>query len=558
MPVLQNRLLRKRSPLIFVICFFFLFLSASRYVFSETLEPPASFAKEAFEQGRMAAEGNRWNLAAQFFSEAQKADPLLPEALFNLGVAHEMNGSPVLAVLWFQAFLEASPESLKAVQASEKILALTNEIEIKTEELFTLAEKAAEAIPAEIENAREEALRAVNLVRAIAGKNRSEPIYLRIYGEYLAAARDYEGAGALLAEIGDAAEQNRLLHTLGSYQIFREERALALQTIRRMSESEEKFALLESLLVAFTRELNVREAEPLVNEVHQEGEQAKLKELLILGYLKAGLAEEAKKAASQIKDSRMAKVVLGKGKEVLNELKKEVPDPKKPWKKDLAAYQVTSALAWLGEKELAQEAVELAGAGDYRDLARALVASEDGRFQETLDLMRKMAPAIESDFALSLFWRLVHQDRLVEVEQLSEAVRSNMAKSNLLRLLARVYREKGDMGKSAEFASRSFEAAIASNSSLTLRSFGQEAAVEGKAELVEAAFHIEWVTHWIALARALERKDSIYDLAAYFEKYQGGEYITFARAVTRAAGDWASALTYLRGTQKWHGQGATR
>lgn len=552
MTVLPNRSLRKLPPPIFVIGSVFLLLSPARFVFSEPVEPPASFAKDAFEQGRMAAAENRWNLATQLFSDAQKADPLFPEVLFNLGVAHEMNGSPVLAALWFQAFLEASPDSSMGAQVSEKIFVLTSEIEAKSEELLTLAEKAAEGIPAEIEDARDEALHAVSLVSAIAGKNRSEPVYLRIYGEYLAAARDYEGAGALVAEIGDPAEQNHLLHTLGNYQILRDERALALHTIRRMSESEERTALLKSLLVVFTRELNVHEAEPLLNEVRQESERAEFKELLLLGYIKAGFVEEAKKTASQINDSKIAKVMLGKGKEVLNELKKQTPNTKEAWRKDLALYQVASALAWLGEKDLARESVELTGAGDCRDLARALVASEDGRFQETLDLMRKMSPAIESDFALSLFWRLVHENRVDEAGQLSEAVRSNMAKSNLLRLLARVYRQKGNAEKSAKLAGQSFEAALASNSSLTLRSLGQEAAVDGKAELVEAAFHIEWVTHWIALARALERKDSIYDLAAYFEKYQGGEYITFARAVTRAAGDWASALTYLRGTQKWH------
>lgn len=514
-----------------------------------------SFVKEAFEQGRLASEENQWSLAARHFSEAQKADPLRPETLLNLGVAYGRSGSPVLATLWFLAFLEASPESSKASQVSEEIRELTSKIEAKGEELLRLAGTAAEAVPAELEDAREEALRALNLVRAIAGKNRAEPGFLRIYGEYLAAARDYEGAEALAGEIGDPGERNHLLYTMGNYQIFREERALALRTLRKMSESEEKAALVQSLFVLFTRELNVREAEPLINEVHDKAYRTKLKELLLLGYLKAGLLGDAKRTASEIQDSKIARLVLGKGREVLSEIRKTNPDPKEPWLRDRDAYQAASALAWLGELDLAREACELAGAGDYGKLACALVASEEGKFEEALNRMREMSPSVESDFAISLFWRLTHQNRLEDAAQLSHAVRSHTAKANLLRLLAKIYRGKGEAQKGAELAGQSFDLAVASNSSLTLRNLGQAAAEEGNPELVEGVFRIEWVTHWIALARALERKESIYDLAAYLEKYRSGDFIAFARAVTQAAGDWASALHYVRGTEKWHGQG---
>lgn len=273
-----------------------------------------------------------------------------------------------------------------------------------------------------------------------------------------------------------------------------------------------------------------------------------------MGYLKADLAAEARARVAEMPEaSKIVRIVRGQGRDVLNEIDQFRPAPEDAWRREADAYQAASALAWLGELDLARRACRIAGAGDYAQMAWAITESEAGLFEAALRRIDGLAPDTQSDFALSLFWRLVQQRRWEDAEKLVEGVRSAAARSNLLRLLAKTYHDRGENEKAAALAIRSFELALSSNAALTLRNLAEDGVEVGNPEQVEALLRVERVIHWTGLARQLESKETLRDLAAYLEKVRGGDFLAFTRAAIAAAGDWTSALQYTRGTEKWHG-----
>ena len=68
-------------------------------------------AQKAFERGKIAAKGRNWRLAIKYFTQARKAAPRAPVFLYALGNAHNETRHPVLAAVYFQAYLEAFPKA---------------------------------------------------------------------------------------------------------------------------------------------------------------------------------------------------------------------------------------------------------------------------------------------------------------------------------------------------------------------------------------------------------------------------------------------------------------
>jgi tetratricopeptide (TPR) repeat protein len=87
-------------------------------------------AREAFERGVIAAEGQQWLAALRYFGEAQKAAPASPAVMFNLGLAYGKAGRELIGIAWLRAYLAAQPQAPNGNAVGKEILRL----EIATEE----------------------------------------------------------------------------------------------------------------------------------------------------------------------------------------------------------------------------------------------------------------------------------------------------------------------------------------------------------------------------------------------------------------------------------------
>ena len=82
---------------------------------------PAS-AQNAFERGKIAAKQGDWGLALKYFNQAHKAASRVPVFLYALGSAHKETKHPVLAAIYFRAYLEAFPKAPNAERVRRNVL----------------------------------------------------------------------------------------------------------------------------------------------------------------------------------------------------------------------------------------------------------------------------------------------------------------------------------------------------------------------------------------------------------------------------------------------------
>jgi ferritin-like metal-binding protein YciE len=94
---------------------------------TDAVPPPA---REAFERGVIAAEGQQWLTAVRYFGEAHKAAPASPAVMFNLGLAYGKAGRELIGIAWLRAYLAALPQAPNRSAVGKEILRL----EIATEE----------------------------------------------------------------------------------------------------------------------------------------------------------------------------------------------------------------------------------------------------------------------------------------------------------------------------------------------------------------------------------------------------------------------------------------
>ncbi len=90
--------------------------------------PPV--AQEAMERGIIAAQQQEYLLAIRLFQDARKIAPAAPILFFNLGLAEsKIPGRELRAMIWFGAYLEASPgaANVAAVKEQIKVLDIKNQ-----------------------------------------------------------------------------------------------------------------------------------------------------------------------------------------------------------------------------------------------------------------------------------------------------------------------------------------------------------------------------------------------------------------------------------------------
>ena len=110
--------------------------------------------RTVLERGLLAAEAGNWPEALERFEEVQLAEPSRPQTYFNMGLAYRHAGSPILAAIWFRAFLEAYPDAPQAGTVGDEINQLDQLIDNKIKELLRLALESAKNYPVEYEQAK--------------------------------------------------------------------------------------------------------------------------------------------------------------------------------------------------------------------------------------------------------------------------------------------------------------------------------------------------------------------------------------------------------------------
>ena len=112
--------------------------------------PPISEAQTAMDRGLAAAKQKEWELAIKYFSEAQKAAPTSPKALFNLALAYDSaGGRELITIAWYRAYLAALPNAANAKQVEKRIIELEIKVEATIGKLIRKAMTATARLPDE-------------------------------------------------------------------------------------------------------------------------------------------------------------------------------------------------------------------------------------------------------------------------------------------------------------------------------------------------------------------------------------------------------------------------
>jgi len=503
-----------------------------------------------------------------------------PSSLFNQGLTFRQNGSPILASLWFRAYLESAADLPERKEIENEIERLEIQAGAKAQELLRLAFSAADQIADDFWDEKQEALERIANLTALSGRVdeafrikqgidsdfSDASFYHRYSGEYLVLAHDYPAVQTEFHAITDPDEAGVLLTTLAQYQLLRNERAAAQKVIHAMPPSPARTQLLNQLATLYTRELKAESALPLLEEAKTPEEKIILKNTLLMGFLKAGLRDNAKKMALEMDQSRTpaAKAVLGNGPETLQKMIAAPPEEKNLgyWVSDL--YQVTLALAWMGHLGEAQQGCETIRQAashfrnqtlsDYASMTCIYVAAEAGNFKKALPLMAEISPPTLKDFLVSLYWRLVYLKRYAEIQTLVDSVQNPNAKAALRVEFSKTLEPMGKKEASREQLEQAYDLGVKFHLGFVLHDIASVFQKSGDHQQADEIFRTEKMTHWIFLARELEARESLADLAKFIEKNRTDDLPALSAALSQAAGDWISAGILTRGIERRHHQ----
>ncbi len=503
-----------------------------------------------------------------------------PASLFNSGLNFRQRGAPLLAALWFRAYLESASNIPERQKIEKEIERLEMQTGAKSKELLQLAFSAADQIADDFWDEKREALERIAGLTALSGhvnealqikqgidsRFSDASFYHRYSGEYFVLAHDYSAVQTELHAITDPAQSDLLLATLAQYQLLRNERTAAQKVIRAMPPSPARAQLLNQLAALYTRALQVKAALPLLEEAKTEEEKIILKSTFLLGFVKAGLTEDAEKMALEMgkNQSLAAKVVLGNGNEALQEKIKAKPNDKdlNLWISDV--YQLTVALAWMGHAQEARKGCEamrqaashLSGQGfaDYVSIACAYAVTETENFKETLLLTTKISPASLKDFLISLYWRLIYLKRYDDIQTLISSIQDPDVKAMLSLEFSNALEQTGKTEEAHQHLQQAYDLAVKFNLGFVLHDIALGFQKKGDYQQAGEIFRTEKMVRWIFLARELETRQPLVDLAQFIEKNKTDDLSAASAILAQAAGDWISAMILTRGIERRHNQ----
>ncbi len=509
-----------------------------------------------------------------FFSTACPAEKA-PNPLFNLAAAYRSDGAPVLAALWFRAYLETNSASSDAEAVRREIKRLDDQMEQKPRELLRLALEAAVKIPDEYWEERQRAIENAARLYALSGKiddavtvakqgvrPMSRSFFQREYGEYLAAGGDEEAVTRLIGAIEDPAEANHLRETLFRTRLLRGKKDEAAEFLPQMPDSPARSQLLTQLASAYARSFDPGQVLFLLQEAANQEQRAALEALALLGELRNGNKEEALHLAQKIKEENassalnIARVVLGEGADVFREIEASQPVQGAEWKKQSDLYQAALAALWSGDTTLAQngyETLKKSGPSDYPVILGAYLAAENGQIEKAIESLKTLSEQTRTDLAASFFWRAVGKKDRGQIQNIISALSASpAAQGQLLVEYAKLLSFGGNDSEALNAARQAADLAVKHHSGAVLSGVLKWAAENQQQELVKALSGAERLVRWQLLSGELEKQASIRDLSKFIREKNGDDLRAVAFRLENAAGDWISAQLFIRCVEKRH------
>ena len=542
---------------------------------------PGAPSRSACERGQAATAQRQSALAVQQFERCVSEAQGHPNALLQLALAQRDAGAPLLAIAWLEAYLEQSGAGAQSAAARAEANRLIAQARNKTGELLKLADEAARSVPEEAWGERQQALETTAFLQALAGhiqgavqssadagSSTSRAHHLRVHAELLATAHDYDTVRALLGQIDDPAEIDRLRVSLARLQLLRGEHADAVTTLRSIENPSARQELVKQLVAARARSLDVSEAQALLADAEDAAERFELKQILLLGYLRANRIEAALTLAREMRKASVgslaaARSALGEGRQVFAELDATAMTAARAPEAVADAYLATLATLWRGDVELARQGCDRIDAWTeqhhldshavYGTIARAYLDAEMGHIDATLAALAALDPRARSEFAVSLFWRLAQQGRLDEMQQLILALDAEPGTQG--RLLAELPPLLGAAERHVDSiltAQLAAEHARRHRLGFVLRDLAEWAEAYAQPDFAAELRRQERVAHWTALASSLGAREPVANLEGFLARAPANDLRAVTAELQQASADWIGSLAYLRAISERH------
>jgi hypothetical protein len=600
----------RRQAALWAVIFFWVSTAGAQ---SEKVSSPvlSEEARRLIQRGIVAADAREWAVASQYFVEAQKFEPLHPKVLFNLGFAYLNEGRPVLADLWWRAYLAVQPDAPNAAQVKKEVDRLDIQIESSSAKLTAEAitglqelpdpmspeEREAfqapadpsalqgQKIPPDIGQRRRNTIGAILFAQTATGRiteaaNFAARLNLnqvsldslhRYFGQIQADAGDFEGAEKTLREIRLPAERDALLGSLVTAEIAGEELADAERHLDLMTQPQQKAQYLEFLILKRVRQLEPEAAEAVVSRYAlTDPDRVRITHLIMTGYLKKDLPDKARSIAeatltgADLADpkqfGRTVPALAGAGRfsEALALLEKADAQFKKEQPQILnAAALLAQCQIWNGQDLAGLEPV-LAFVRRHKSPAAPPVEhrllaglhAEQGNIDNSAAEILQM-PANERDsLPVSLFWRLVQKKLYGKAAKMALVSESPLVRARLFLRLAEAIQGPDAAFQKRELRERSLKWATEALDPVGLRELARGAARDGDSDFAARAARTAAAVNWIELADYFTRVPPTSDLKKHLEslKLQGFDLVPYGTAM--AALDWGRVAVYIKARER--------
>ncbi|MDP3920347.1 MAG: hypothetical protein Q8R76_06035 [Candidatus Omnitrophota bacterium] len=522
--------------------------------------PPGTSFEDILAKGRASANEKNYIDAVRHFYDALNRKPLHPETLYYLGLTYQNQGAPLIALFWYEAYLEAHPDSLIKDQVEAETRRLYASVRKQAELLLNLALKTINEIPSQLPLDKRVLMGKLAFIYTVTGNidtavklgvnsiysGAATDSYQRFYGQYLADLFHYKEAFAIVGEMTDPAEIDKLLYSIGYFQAMRDEHDEVEKTLEQMAPSGNKEKLIQLWTARLTRELKTDRARKWAEQVPEESPYfAELWQSLAMGYLKAGRLEEAKKIIPNLNGSFTARTISGEGALVLEELNKLEKDKDRPWLREYYFFHITTTLAWMGELELSKKGCELAkqaaepdgntAQGDYAELACAFYFYEAGEFHQALSQIQKVSPENQGSFGVSFFWRLMTKEDLTNAEKMLSQMKPSPIQAGLLLELSRGAYAAGMGEVYSKWITQSLKTAINFRHEILLRQISRDAGRYGDKALSDYAAQAARVARWSTYAMKYSEIQATSSIASYLDQHRPDDLRELAQNLMDAA-----------------------
>lgn len=527
--------------------------------------------EEILAKGQASANEKNYIDAVRHFYDALNRKPLHPETLYYLGLTYQNQGAPLIALFWYEAYMEAHPDSPMKDQVRAETKRLYASVRKQAELLLNLALKTLNELPLELQLDKRTLMGKLAFVYAVTGNidaaaklgvhsiysGASRDAYQRYYGQYLADLSHYKQAFEIVAQMTEPAEIDKLLYSIGYFQTRRDEHQEVEKTLEQMLPSENKEKLIQLWTARLTRELKIDLARKWAKQIPEDSPYfAELWQSIAMGYLKAGRFAEAKQIIPKLNGSLTARTFAGEGALVLEEIFHLERDKDRPWLQEYYFFHITTTLAWMGELELSKKGCELAkqvtapdgntAQGDYAKLACAFYFYEAGDFQQAIAEIQHVSPENQGSFGVSFFWRLMTKEDLTNAEKMLSQIKPSPIQAGLLLELSRKAYASGMGDAYSEWITQSLKTAIDFRHEILIRQISRDSARYGDKALSDYAIQAARVARWSSYAMQYSEIQATSSIESYLDQHRPDDLRELAQNLMDAATHYVFMVQVLK------------